>query len=116
MNASSIRIVLGVCLLTFLSLGAAANEPPATPVSLNIEAQPLGNALNEFGQQSGLQVVFFYTDISPTLTSPRLSGKYSPEVALGQLLANTPLSYKFINARTVAIVAKSEDAANKKSG
>ncbi len=116
MTAANIKTILGICLFTLLSFGIRAEEPRGAPVSLNIEAQPLGNALNEFGQQSGLQVVFFYTDINPKLTSPRLSGKYSPEVALSQLLANTPLSYKFINARTVAIVAKPEEAqANKQS-
>ncbi len=81
---------------------ALAAQPQAPSVTLDIKAQPLGDALNEFGRQAGLQVVLF-SAIGEGITSPRLSGNYSPQAALDRLLENTSLSYEFINARTVAI-------------
>jgi iron complex outermembrane recepter protein len=85
---------------------AGAAEPPTQTLQLNIAAQPLGTALNEFGRQSGLQVVFFYADIGEGLTSPPLSGAFTAREALEKLLANTDLRFKYLNERTVAIQAE----------
>ena len=63
-------IGLSVCLI-LLSDVAAAQQPPAQKVALDISSQPIGDALNEFAHQAGLQVVF-YTEIGKGLTSPPL--------------------------------------------
>lgn len=105
MAIRTLLLVLGMGVLAAVRLAVAAEGRP--PVILNIEAQPLGNALNQFAQQSGLQLVF-YSKIGKGLVAPRVEGAYSPEAALEQLLANTPLGYEFINPRTVAILAKAQ--------
>lgn len=85
-----------------------AAEPSDSSLKLQIEAQPLREALNEFGRQSGLQVVFIYTDVDPALMAPDLRGTYSTRSALERLLANTSLVYEFINPRTVAVMRREE--------
>jgi outer membrane receptor protein involved in Fe transport len=71
-------------------------------LTLHIDPQPLGDALNAFAQQTGLQVVFF-SEVGAGLKSPRLAGAYNVGEALKQLLENTALDYAFIDERTVAI-------------
>ncbi|MBL8267772.1 TonB-dependent siderophore receptor [Steroidobacter sp.] len=88
-----------------LGLGTAwaAQDPPAGVVQIDIRAQPLDDALNEFARQTGLQVFFLASDDSRRLISTPLTGSLEPEGALARLLANTGLSYEYIDARTVAI-------------
>jgi len=73
-------------------------------VTLQIESQPLRDALGEFGRQSGLQVIFIQTDVGEAVVAPRVAGSYSARAALDRLLVDTGLRYEFINARTVAFV------------
>lgn len=95
---------------------AAAEQPPT--LSLEIPAQPLREALSEFGRQSGLQVVFIQTDVDAGLVAGRLAGTYSAKEALERLLANTGLRYEFLNERTVAVRAGTPQAqgASRKAG
>jgi outer membrane receptor protein involved in Fe transport len=87
---------------------ARANEPAAPRiVTLDIKRQPIGDALNELAQQSGLQIVL-YTDVGKGVSAPRLVGAYTARRALDELLNGTPLDYEFINERTVAIQPKGQ--------
>jgi iron complex outermembrane receptor protein len=70
----------------------------------NIAAQPLSQALREYAQQSGDQVVF-YSEIGRGLDAPALSGSYTRQEALQRLLENSGLKYRRVNAKTVAIAA-----------
>lgn len=91
-------------------------------VELDIQPQPMGDALNAFAQQSGLQVVL-YSAITGDMQSRQLAGTFNNErEALDHLLNDTGLTYKYINNRTVAITArtgedgkvgKSQPASNK---
>lgn len=103
MVSRKVFAVLGLAVLTALNASAHAAAPATALVNLEIRAQPLRDALNEFGRQSGLQVVFIYTDIDGAITASPLAGRFSPQAALARLLANTELAYEFINPRTVAI-------------
>jgi len=94
----------------WLSGVAVAQQPPTRPITLDIQAQPIEGALNAFARQAGVQVLF-YSRLVEGLDAPRLTGKYTPEAALAQLLSGTSLRYEFINDRTVAIrSAKSSEA------
>lgn len=95
-------LALTVCLLLATPPASAAEATRQTTVSLNIPAQPLGEALSSFARQSGLSIMF-YTSLGERLTSQPLSGKFSPDAALSQLLANTSLAYEFVDDKTVAI-------------
>jgi len=84
------------------------------PVELDIQAQPIGDALNALAQQSGLQVVFF-SEVVGDLRSREAVGEFeSGEVALEYLLADTGLGYRFVNERTVAIQGPSAVVANER--
>lgn len=94
---------LGIC-LTVLAFGAAADvlPPRIAVVTLDIRSQPIGDALNEFGRQSGIQILL-YSEVANGLTGPALVGVFTPDEALMQLLSNTGLTYSMVNERTVAI-------------
>jgi iron complex outermembrane recepter protein len=91
------------------AIQARAEANSATPISMNIPAQPLEKALQAFAAQSGLQVIF-PTELTQELTSPALEGSYTPEAALTRLLANSNLRYIYANPRTIAIQSLSSDA------
>lgn len=71
--------------------------------TFNIPAQPLLQALTDFGRQAGLQIAID-SALGAGKTSPGVSGTMTADQALRQLLAGSGLSYQFtsINAVTVA--------------
>ncbi|NMK48510.1 TonB-dependent receptor [Achromobacter sp. Bel] len=62
------------------------------PVSVNIPAQPLGDALLQLGAQTSLQI-FYSQDVLAGQTARAISGNLSPEEALRQLLQGTGIAY-----------------------
>lgn len=88
------------------SVGAAEPAPSRT-LLLEIDRQPIGDALNELARQSGLQIVL-YSDLADGLSAPSLVGNYTVRSALDALLHGTPLKYEFVNDRTVAVESKAE--------
>jgi iron complex outermembrane recepter protein len=97
-----------VCIALTLGLPAGrghAQEEGRPRLTFNIQAQPMEQALTEFGATSGLQVLFD-SKLAAQITAPEVIGSLSAEDALKKLLERSPLSYEFINARTVAIRMK----------
>ena len=82
----------------FVSGSAVAQQARA----FNIPAQPLADALVQFGYQSGLQVVAD-GGLTASVRSPGVTGTLPPAEALARLLAGTGLVYRFTNATTVAL-------------
>jgi iron complex outermembrane receptor protein len=99
-------------LLPTLSLLALAGLAQAgTPdISFDIEAQPLGAALNAFAARTGLQVVLF-ADVSRDITASKVEGTFSPDAALERLLARTGLAFEYVNERTIAVRSTKPEAA-----
>lgn len=92
---------LGLFMIVSVPLLAAEQ-----PVTFNIPAQPLADALLEFSQSSGTKV-FFSSDMARDIQSPGLNGRFTPQQGLQKLLAGTQLVAK--NAGTGAItLAKAE--------
>ncbi len=96
-------------LLAVASAGSALAQTQTNPTSADqtrqefkIAAQPLSQALREYAQQSGDQVVF-YSDIGKGREAPALTGSYTRQEALQRLLENTGLKYRRVNAKTIAI-------------
>jgi iron complex outermembrane receptor protein len=84
------RLAAVLCLvMPGLPLGA---QEPAEPVSLEIEAQPLGDALKTLAEQADLQLVFLPGDIGER-RSPELKARVTVNEALTRLLAGTPLEF-----------------------
>src|SRR4051812_10383786 len=90
-------------LVALLALAGAmgARVSAAGLVSLHIAAQPLDRALNEFAQQTGLQVVFRADQVGGERTSKPLTGKFEAEEALKLLLADSGLQYSYVSTNTI---------------
>jgi iron complex outermembrane recepter protein len=86
----------------------AALVPPgravAADVTVEIKAQPLKEALREFGTQTGVQVMYRSEEVSTAgVTAPAVSGRLSAEEALTRLLSQSRFRYEFVNPTTVRI-------------
>src|SRR5687767_1740782 len=86
--------------LVLLALGSVALAQES--VQLKITAQPLGDALAEFAQQTGLQLIAS-SELTRGIRSEAVEGNFTAEEGLKRLLAGAGLKYDFINERTVAI-------------
>ncbi len=78
-------------------------------VAISIEqSQPLSDALQSFADQTDLQVIFF-ADITEGKVSRGLDGEYPVDTALDTLLADTGLSYTFIDDTAVSVQVAAAD-------
>jgi hypothetical protein len=101
-DAMTIRLVwLTVFAIISGSALARANPPSA---HVDIPAQPLVTALRQFADQTGLELAV-ETSITTGKTSVAVKGTLSSEDALEKLLKGTGLTYRFLDSRTVAVVA-----------
>src|SRR5271156_7071538 len=82
---------------------AGAQIPVSTPYSLNIPAEPLGDALNALAQQTGLQILYS-SQLVARMQAPEVKGSLSAEQALGRMLGGTGLRFEFVNVRTITIL------------
>jgi hypothetical protein len=105
-----LRIRLGLLALTIFSFalpargaGLANVEEPAPP-KFDIDSGPLADALDRFGDQSGLQIVY-----DPHLLDGRqasaVTGQMRRREALDRLLAGSGLVWKQVNDMTVMLFA-----------
>lgn len=83
--------------------GAAAAASPQV-YTLHIEAQPLDGALQDFARQTGLQILFF-SHLTDGRRAPALHGMYTTDAAMRALLAQSSLTHRQINPRTLEIIA-----------
>jgi outer membrane receptor protein involved in Fe transport len=96
------RLIVAVLLCCLCGLTRAA-EAPERAVDFDIAAQPLSSALLQFSGQSGLQVLAADTRLAGRRVPP-LRGRMTPDAALRRLLAGTGLSFRRIDAGTIAVV------------
>jgi type II secretory pathway component GspD/PulD (secretin) len=107
--------VLGAVLLAVgasgLAMGAEAGAVavPETKVSLRIQSMSLGDALNQFGQQTGLHVVLF-SELASGIRTPVIQGTYNPTQALSRMLEGTGLTFKYLDGQTIAVLPKDSPA------
>ncbi|OCP18338.1 MULTISPECIES: TonB-dependent receptor [unclassified Ensifer] len=98
---------MAICLASLLnwSSPALAQDAPShasATRSFNLPAQPLADALNAFGRQSGLQVTLA-ASVSRGVMSKAVVGSYAPEEALARLLSGTGIEYRISGGRTAVI-------------
>jgi iron complex outermembrane receptor protein len=98
--------------LMALCAAAEAQETPShsQKVPFDIDAPSLTQALMQFTQQSGLQLMV-PTEGAADMPAPRVFGIYTPVAVLNQLLAGTQWKYEFVNPRAVSI--RTADAGNR---
>ncbi|MEQ1530204.1 MAG: TonB-dependent receptor [Methylococcales bacterium] len=81
--------------------------------SFQISAQSLNNALMQFAVASHLELIFT-ADLVRGINARALSGNMRPAQALTELLQNTGISYRFIDAKTVTLIRQNAAAAVEK--
>jgi hypothetical protein len=102
-------------LLCCLWVGSAwPAEPPERAVEFDIRAQPLGDALRRFADQSGLQVLSSDLPLAGRQV-PRVRGRMTPTAALRRLLADSGLSFRRIDAGTIAVIPAAPAVAARES-
>ena len=80
-------------------IGGARAESPGTAA---IAAQPVADALVEFSEQTGVQLVYLSGIVRTRMSNGAPAGLTAAE-ALAKILDGTGLGFEFINARTVRI-------------
>ena len=83
---------LSLALALVVNAGIPLASAEAAGGNIHIQAQPLGAALSQLGQQTSLQV-FFDPQLVAGKQAPAVDGNLSPEQALGQLLQGSGLEY-----------------------
>jgi len=105
----SVRAVLHA--FTFSTSAIAMSAVPILPAqaqtagtarTFSIAAQPLLSALQQFTEQSGIQVAYT-TEIGSGVQSPGVSGSFASAEALSRLLTGTGLTVRFTSPRTVTL-------------
>jgi iron complex outermembrane receptor protein len=103
------------CLIGSVPVAALAQDQPPTGIQhlleekvYDIPPQPLGSALNEFAETSGLQASF-PSDLAAGRHSVGVTGRYTAEKALEALLVGTGLTHRYVNTNTVTL-QRVEDA------
>ncbi len=97
-------VVLGFMFSTGVRAGTEAGEEAGEKIQVSIERQPIRGALEQFANQTGLQVVLRDEDVqADRLIATRVAGQLSAQQALGRLLSGTDLRYEFVNEHTVRI-------------
>ncbi len=108
MTSSILRAAAALLLCGACNVQAADARAADAKVTVDIKAQPVREALQAFGEQTGLQVLFRSEGTSVDgMTAPAVSGHLSAGEALERLLANSGLKYEFVNERTVRIASPS---------
>ncbi|RON47137.1 TonB-dependent siderophore receptor [Pseudomonas frederiksbergensis] len=80
-------------------------QAQAQTAAINIPAQSLGSALQEFGRQTNLQVLYSPDEVSG-LHSTAVNGNLEPAAAMAQLLQGTGIAYS-VDGNSVALRARS---------
>jgi outer membrane receptor for ferric coprogen and ferric-rhodotorulic acid len=103
-------IGLGAGIILAQPVAAQTAKTVRAAQNYNIPAQPLANALNIFGRQSGLQVSLASSNVDG-VTSRSVSGSHSAQQALSIMLQGTGLPYR-INADRTVVVGQADAVSN----
>lgn len=71
--------------------------------TLQIERQPIADALTELSKQTGLQIGYVRDAATETIFVGPLNGRYTTEAAMTKLLVASGLSFERLNERTIAV-------------
>jgi iron complex outermembrane receptor protein len=96
------------------AIDGRAQQPPASAttqqLSFDIPAQPLADALAEFGRQSGWQISYT-PDLAQGRRSAAVAGTHDPATALGLLLSGTGITWRGSGERSATLATSSAGAA-----
>ncbi len=117
-KALSMRRALNINLLpSALALAVSlpiAGYVQAQEIELDIPAQSLGSALQEFGRQTNLQVLYNPADVQ-SKRSAAVKGKLQPDQAMSNLLKGTGVGYN-LQGNSITITATAGNSAGLELG
>lgn len=105
-----VSVLMATTALTVVALApeVAADNTSRTLIAqvqqrdFDIPAQPLTDALPQFGRQSGMQVSVG-AGLIQGINSPGVRGSFTPEQALNRLLAGTGITYRLTSSDTAML-------------
>jgi iron complex outermembrane receptor protein len=104
---------MAVCISVTLAVSCLAGSVFAQTVAqsyqLNIPRQPLDAALKDLAEQTGLQIARFSDDSAGATVVGPVKGVMSVGQAIDALLGRSGLTYKLVNERTIAVVARDSE-------
>lgn len=95
-------VLVGVA-LALASAAGSAEETDKDVLKLSIERKSLRDALNDWAQQTGYQLI---AEIKGEFVAPKIEGRLTAQEALERLLQGTPLTYQWMGERLVAVKEK----------
>ena len=102
MDHTHARALLIILTAVMLPISSWADESAVYQVEL--ESQPLSDALKSFADQTGLQIMFF-SELTDGVQTAKLVGGYTANAALDTLLGSSGLTYDYINDRAITVRA-----------
>lgn len=94
--------MIGICAVT-----AQQNEAVVAPapIEFHIPAQQLANALQAYGERTGVQVLY-ESNSATGRTSTAVEGSLTPEDALNRLLTGTDLKVQYIRRDAITLASR----------
>lgn len=96
------ELALSASAMTVLTVATPIVQAQSNTRTFSIGAQPLLPALQNFTEQSGIQIGYAGT-LGDALSSPGVSGTLPPAEALSRLLTGTGLTYRFTSPTAVTL-------------
>ena len=81
---------------------------PSEPIEFNIPAQSLANALQAYGQTTGIQVLY-ESNSAVSRMSVAVQGKFAADAALNLLLTGTDLKVRYIRPDAITLALPDAD-------
>lgn len=84
--------------------------------NINIQAQPIGDALSELAKHLGIQVTL-YSEVAEGIQSKQLTGNFSTvREAIDQMLSGTGLTYRYLSDNTVMVYKQDGESEGESAG
>jgi hypothetical protein len=96
------RLAVALALLCAGLFSRAMRGAESETYTLHIASQPLDSALQEFARQTGLEIIVF-SYLIDAQRAPALDGRYTVDEAMKALLADSMLTFHWVNAKTIEI-------------
>jgi hypothetical protein len=98
--AYAVLLVTGICAAAGAEEGQVARSNQ--PMEFHIPSQPLATALQAYGQSTGIQVLY-ESNSAIGRTSAAVEGNFTPDAALGILLAGTDLKVRYTRPDAITL-------------
>src|SRR6185437_6720421 len=85
-----------------MAVGGEPDSPDVRKVNFHIAQQPVGDALTELGEQSGLAVGIPAALARNIIVRP-VNGQFTPDEALEQILGPMGLRAEYIDSKTITV-------------